>query len=280
MRFIDLDELEPLIRDLIPGLEEARDAVYAENDPEKRADLIDKYRQRWVALRPAMETLSHGKCWYVECTNPGTDDDVDHYRPKGRIAEDRKHPGYYWLAFDWQNLRLSCHRANRPRINPEEGSTGGKADHFPLIDPLARAYTPDDNIVQENPCIFDPTDPSDPPLLSFKPNGEVDLSPLVKGDSVIEERFRQTRLCLNLNWPTFRDARTELYNEIARLVRRGTKLEPPSPSSRLSEAFLNNVKDLVRIMSPRRQYSAAARIYVESFSDIWWVRDIVLRVVR
>lgn len=279
MRFIDLDDLEPLIRSLIPALEEAKAAVDAELDPAKRSDLIDRYRPRWVALRDAMEQLSHGKCWYIECTNPGTDDDVDHYRPKGRINENAHHPGYYWLAFDWQNMRLSCHRANRLRYNPYLALTGGKADHFPLIDEAARAYAPGDDLDSEFPCIFDPTNPADPPLLSFLPNGEVDLAPDVKGNASIEERFRQTRICLNMDWPTFRDARVELYNEVVRLVRLGTKLQPASSADNGSFAFLANVRTIVKMTSPRRQYSAAAKVYIQSFSDVWWIREIVMRLV-
>ncbi len=151
MRFIDLEKLKPRIRHLIPALEEARDAVLAENDPAQRATLIDRYRGRWTALRTEYAAFTYDKCWYVECKNPGTDDDMDHFRPKLRVQEDPTHPGYYWFAFDWTNLRLSCHRANRLRINPEDGETGGKGDHFPLIDPAQRAQTPADGKGHEVP---------------------------------------------------------------------------------------------------------------------------------
>lgn len=279
MRFIDLDQLEPSVRPYLEELAEATVAVVAETDPAKRTDLITKYRPRWVALRRAMEELSHGKCWYIECRNLGTDDDVDHYRPKGRISEDSDHPGYYWLAFSWRNLRLSCQRANRARTSPETGVTGGKADHFPLIDPDSRARGPADDLQLETPAILDPTNPADPPLLTFLPNGEADLSPEYKGNDVLEKRFDQTRLCLNLNWPTFRDARTELYNRIRILVERGTGLAPDRPwAENPSEAFQDIMRDLIKLMSAEEEYSSAARIYVESFRDEWWIRQIVLKV--
>ena len=46
-----------------------------------------------------------------------------------------------------------------------------------------------------------------------------------------------------------------------------------------SGAFLDAVRDLVKVIDREEVYSAAARVYVESFKhEIWWVRDIVLKV--
>ena len=84
MRFIDLEQLEPRVRELLPPLAEAQQQLMAEADPAGRRTLIDEYRGRWVALRDAFEEFSNGKCWYVECRNPGTDNDIDHFRPKLR----------------------------------------------------------------------------------------------------------------------------------------------------------------------------------------------------
>lgn len=280
MRFIDLEKLKPKIRHLIAALEEAHDAVMTETNCERRAKLINKYRPRWTALRQAFDAYSYEKCWYVECRNPGTDDDIDHFRPKLGVKEEPDHPGYYWLAFDWRNMRLSCHRANRPRINPETGVAGGKAEHFPLVDPLMRARSPADDLAREVPALLDPTNPADPVLLSFKPNGEVDLSPEYKGQPVAEVKFEASRIYLHLNWPKFRDARVILYNEIERIVDRGEREAPQDYSGvhAAGEAFMAAIRDLRTAMDPREEYSAAARVYVESFKHVWWVREIVLRL--
>jgi uncharacterized protein (TIGR02646 family) len=280
MRFIDLEGLRPKIRHLIAALEQAQDIVTAEPDPERRAELINSYRPRWVALREAFDAYSHGKCWYIECKNPGTDDDVDHFRPKLGVKEEPDHPGYYWLAFDWRNMRLSCHRANRPRINPETDITGGKAEHFPLVSPSIRARSPADDLTREIPALLDPTNPVDPILLSFKPNGEVDLSPERKGDHVAEAKFDASRLYLHLNWPEFRDARVILFNNIERIVDRGEREAPHDFTNAYAagEAFKDVIRDLRTAMSPYAEYSSAARIFVESFKNVWWVRDIVLRL--
>jgi hypothetical protein len=280
MRFIDLEQIKPRIRDRIAALEEARAAVLAEPDRDRRAALIDHHRNRWTALREAFAAASSDKCWYIECKNLGTDDDIDHYRPKGGVKEAPDHPGYYWLAFDWPTLRLSCHRANRPRVNPESTETGGKAEHFPLINPGHRSMGPGDDLSREIPLLLDPTRLTDVALLSFKPNGEVDLSPEFKGERVAEAKFEASRLILHLNWPKFRDARVVLFNRIARIVDRGEREAPQNYSDMhaAGNAFVDACRDLRTTMSAPEEYSAAARVYVESFKHVWWVRDIVLKV--
>ncbi len=139
---------------------------------------------------------------------------------------------------------------------------------------------PGADLARETPALFDPTRMADVVMLSFKPNGEVDLSPEFKDDPVAELRFEASRLCLHLNWPKFRDARVVLYNQVARLVDRGERAAPQNYSALhfADDAFLNICRDLRNVMRARQEYSAAARVYVESFRHLWWVRDVVLKV--
>lgn len=283
MRFIDLEDLDrtrPEIATILADLEKARAEVGAEHDPELRAQLIERYQRKWAALRPYLSELSYNKCWYVECLNPGTDDDIDHFRPKLEIDEEPGHPGYYWLAFDWQNFRLSCHRANRPRINPLTHETGGKAAHFPLVGTSTRAFSPDDNLSLEFPGLLDPTDPTDPRFVSFTSNGEAVLSPEYHGSEQAEQRLEYSRRYLNLNWPRFVDDRLVLYNIILRYIERGQAEAPIRFDAGASLGFKNILKDLRKLMAPSSPYSSAATIFIESFRYVWWVNDIVLRGPR
>ena len=281
MRFIDIEDLDrsdPTLRSVLNDLNQAGIEVTNEADPERRSKLIEIYRARWVALRPFLSALSHDKCWYLECKNPGTDDDVDHYRPKLAVKEDKKHPGYYWLAFDLYNLRLSCHRANRLRINPDTGETGGKAEHFPLLDEGSRAFGPSDDIDAEKPGLFDPTDPGDPRFISFAPSGEAFLTPKYQDSDNAQKRFEFSRLYLHLNWPAFMDERATLYNVVARHVERGQVAAPRnSYEAGASATFKNAIRDLRRLMAPDAPYSSAAANYIASFRYLWWVDEIVLR---
>ena len=280
MRLINLEAIRPKIRNEIQQLEEAKRKVIGETNPDERKALFTRYRNRWTAVRDAFEEYSNGKCWYVECKNPGADNDIDHFRPKSRVAEDGTHPGYYWLAFDWRNLRLSCQRANRPRRDPESGETGGKSDNFPLANPKNRAREPNDDLSIEIPTIVDPTNPGDVAMLTFGASGEVELVSERKGEPLAEAKLEASRSYLHLNWPRFRDDRVTLYNEIERTVHRGEVLAPQDYGGMhaVAQAFLDICNDLAELTEPHREYSKAARAYVEMFRDRWWIRDIVLRV--
>jgi hypothetical protein len=64
------------------------DSIY--NDPTVKAILIK---------------AQHQKCCFCERLI-GNDGDVEHFRPKSAYSQNRKleRPGYYWLAYDWDNL--------------------------------------------------------------------------------------------------------------------------------------------------------------------------------
>ena len=67
-------------------------------------------------VKRRLEELFHGKCAYCETYySASAPVDVEHYRPKGAVSEDDKHPGYWWLAMAWDNLLPSCIDCNRKR---------------------------------------------------------------------------------------------------------------------------------------------------------------------
>jgi hypothetical protein len=280
MRFINIEDLRPLIRELIPGLAAATAEVNAAADTATRKALIEKHRGKWVACRQALSQLSAGKCWYMECKTPGADDDVDHYRPKNAVTEDETHPGYYWEAFNWRNFRLSCQRANRPKKGTDGATTLGKAAHFPLWAQSVRAMNPAADLLAERPLVLDPTNPLDPLILTFKPNGEVDLSPEFKNDVFHEAKFAASVLALHFNWPGFTDERSGIYSLVERAVDRGSRHAPASFPEfvNASQDFKECISELVKLMDKESEYSSAARIYVQSFRHVWWVDGIVLKL--
>ncbi len=125
----------------------------------------------WRDLAPELAKLQNGKCWYSESQNPGSDKNIDHFRPKNRVAEDLNHEGYWWLAFDWKNYRYSCQWCNQRRDDVANKTDGGKWDHFPLGTDSFRAQQESDNFMFEDAELLDPIDPDDWKLLTFLPNG-------------------------------------------------------------------------------------------------------------
>ena len=130
-------------------------------------------------VRAALEKLFHDKCAYCESKMSGILDwNVEHFRPKGRVAERDDHPGYYWLAYDWDNLYPSCtfcnqRRKDKPRWgDPTYAESGGKSDQFPLEDETMRIMSPDD-IKQEDPLLIDPCNDNPEEYLGYDIHGHV-----------------------------------------------------------------------------------------------------------
>ena len=101
----------------------------------KLDDDIWKGFRDWLKLH-----VFHNKCAYCESRIVGFPGDTEHFRPKNRVrivedddssivkvideeGEEIEHPGYFWLAYHWQNLLPSCQFCN---------AAGGKLDLFPV----------------------------------------------------------------------------------------------------------------------------------------------------
>jgi uncharacterized protein (TIGR02646 family) len=280
VRYIDLDLLlgDPQTQPIIDAAEAASQAVLAEVDPAERAALIDANRARWVAFRPEFQRVFGNKCWYVECRNPGTDDDIDHFRPKGRIAEAPDHSGYWWQALNWRNFRLSCHRANRLRGNPETGETHGKGDHFPLLVEQDRCISPANDLALERPTLLDPTDPADPPLLTFDIDGRVAVSPTYEHDENSVKRVEDSRVYLHLDWPQFKEDRQALYRYVLTKVTDGDNAHSRflNGEAGARESLKAVARDLLRLTRDNEPYSRAAQAYISRFRDRGWVKAFVL----
>ena len=102
-------------------------------------------------VKGVLRDAQHGKCCYCE----GRFDayaaaDIEHYRPKGAARQDDNsptlRPGYYWLAYSWENLYWCCQVCNRSH----------KKDFFPLANPALRARSHTGNVTQEKPLLLDP----------------------------------------------------------------------------------------------------------------------------
>jgi hypothetical protein len=269
--------LRPGVADLIARTEAARAEIAAARSKRARKALIKKYRPLWVEFREHFEATYGAKCWYIECSNPGTDDDVDHFRPKARVTERRDHPGYWWEALNWRNFRLSCHRANRPRRTPEGTATFGKANHFPVLEEDDRWLRPSD-VRRESPALLDPTDPADPPLLTFDPNGFVALSPAFAGDPAAASRFEASREYLWLDWHEFVRARRDTYAAVWLLVEQGDRWDRLLQLGEgvAKEGMLDISRKLIGLTRDSQEYSRAAAAYVRMFRDREWIRDNVM----
>lgn len=70
------------------------------------------------SVKNALIKAQHGKCAFCESKIRHVDHgDVEHYRPKGGFRqssnEPLEQPGYFWLAYVWENLFLACALCNQ-----------------------------------------------------------------------------------------------------------------------------------------------------------------------
>lgn len=115
----------------------------------------------WRELKDGLANLLYDKCWYCETAVDRSDNAVDHFRPKGKVSDATKpHAGYRWLAFDEGNFRYACTYCNSRRKDLENGTAGGKADRFPLVNEAHRVYAVG-AVAAEQPLLLDPCEISD-----------------------------------------------------------------------------------------------------------------------
>ncbi|MBN3769265.1 hypothetical protein [Burkholderia sp. Se-20378] len=188
-------------------LDRARDHVKS-TDPKKGTGVFSVYKLPDVKL--ALEKLFHGKCAYCESAYASTAPvDVEHFRPKGAVAEDEKHPGYWWLASDWENLLPSCIDCNRRRgqrtpsgfskllkydeksreFNKSKILKTGKADSFPISG--TRAQAEQTKFDKESALLLDPCRDNPSDHIAFNVNGVTSIALVYpKGDgNVARTRF-------------------------------------------------------------------------------------------
>ena len=120
-------------------------------------------------VKEALNSLFHFKCAYCEFIyGPGAPVDIEHFRPKGKVAEDSSHPGYWWLASTWENLLPCCIDCNRKRKQDHHMDPGdptrvtnfqsGKKAAFPLSLGGQRATGPGDDLSLEDHLLINPTE--------------------------------------------------------------------------------------------------------------------------
>lgn len=127
----------------------------------------------WRELKDGLASLLHDKCWYCESVVDRSDNAVDHFRPKGKVSDAaNQHTGYRWLTFDESNFRYACTYCNSRRKDLENGTAGGKADRFPLVNEAQRVYAVG-AVAAEQPLLLDPCEISDWRLLGcHQENGQ------------------------------------------------------------------------------------------------------------
>ncbi|EPR43439.1 hypothetical protein dsx2_2290 [Desulfovibrio sp. X2] len=228
----------------------------------------------WCEAKDSLAELSHDKCWYCESKQIRSDDAVDHYRPKGNVQDtEREHPGYWWLAFDKQNLRYSCTFCNSRRKNPATGETEGKGDYFPLKDEKKRAYNPGDER-NEEPLLLDPCNSADPSLLDYRSDGK----PCCKfpDDPDCVQRVKASIKLYHLDHEGTAEERRLLGEEIKSWLEEANEAyeDKKNGDRQAARTYSSRFRDIQTKMRPEAEYSVFAKRFIASFRHYEWVDEL------
>lgn len=155
-------------------------------------------------VRDALKAAQRGKCAFCECRIDATNyGDVEHYRPKAAYRQNRgdplTRPGYYWLAYEWDNLFLSCQLCNQEF----------KENLFPLAPNGVRATSHTKSLAAEQPLLLHPEHDDPEQHLTFvnehimprngSSRGAATIEVLgLDRDAMNEERRRRRRILLQV----------------------------------------------------------------------------------
>ncbi len=151
-------------------IESLKEVVNIANSAHKDKISSDIYRADDVYKR--LKNLYNNKCAYCESYEP--EPEIEHYRPKKRVSEDKTHIGYYWLCYEWTNLLPACHDCNKAGVKGNRFPIEGIRKYAPKflsnnrdIDLIQNELT-DSYLVEEKPLFLNPEIPDFDPFFYFE----------------------------------------------------------------------------------------------------------------
>ncbi|MNY25095.1 hypothetical protein D3C86_1588530 [compost metagenome] len=210
------------------------------------------------------------KCAYCESSYGAVyDGDVEHFRPKGKVAEkDPPTPGYYWLANEWSNLYLACQHCNQRRKHVLAGATEavgyGKLDQFPIAKETKRLKTHTDLLRKEDssrllldPCKDDPTK-----HLAYEDKEGVVIPLTIKGQKSVEVYVLQRPLLVQER----KKQLILLFDQIGRVKRELERLNKDSGVDQ-KRYFEKEFEALIAYTKPESIYAGMSRFFVKKFIE-------------
>ena len=174
---------------------------------------------------------------------------MEHYRPKGAVqqalGQKKEYPGYYWLAYDWNNLLFSCTACNTK-----------KGELFPLLDKKARARSHHDDITMEQALLINPTVENPRDHIRFREDMPEYLTEIGKITIQYLDLCRAQLKADRREWlgilKTYRD-----FIEV-------TKNSSDTETQRMREKAL---QFLAEAISPEAKYSSMAQDFIKAYTS-------------
>jgi hypothetical protein len=181
-------------------------------------------------VKDALVTMNSGKCSYCESffrhVDPGT---IDHFRPKTAVQQERgeplERPGYYWLAYEWENLLLSCPICNQ----------SFKRNLFPLVNPLQRAKNHSHDVSTEQPLLINPATEEPADFIGFHSEILFPMDENIRGRTTID--------IFQLNDREYLVERRRVHLILVRLLINEVKNAPESEDGQKARALLRRMRE-------------------------------------
>lgn len=152
--------------------------------------------------------------------------------------------GYWWLAYDYLNYRLSCEVCNRP------SGEGGKKDIFPLKQDILPSEPFAENEVDY--LLIDPCEYNDTKLIGFDENGAI-----IALSSDTWERTRVNVSRAVYNWDHFNAARKRV-----RLQCRTALMAFDLAYENGSDRMLDAIEGISCLVDDKTPYASFAKQYI------------------
>ncbi|MFK4389893.1 uncharacterized protein (TIGR02646 family) [Peribacillus frigoritolerans] len=226
--------------------------------------LFNVYKKTYV--REALRDLFKKKCAYCESFLAHIEHaHIEHWRPKGKVAEEKEHFGYYWLAADWDNLFYTCGVCN----------SSFKGNKFP-IDPKSHyaMNSEDDYLTLERPLLINPCVDNPELFFNFTDEGTIHSKSL-KGIKSIEV-YGLNREDLNLRRKVY--ARHTIINRLDDIIQ--DILDFQDTPDVLFRRTKRNIKDLKCYINEEAEYIAMTKSIIKRYRAEYKENSFFLEVTK
>ena len=205
------------------------------------------FTSHWGAddVRSQLWDMQYGKCCYCERKrDKKRESDIEHFRPKAKITglPDDK-PGYWWLAYEWDNLFFSCRACNQEY----------KKNHFPVRDEIKRACCKGDSLEAEQAYLINPETDNPDDFILYEWLWDEQFV-FIRGR---EERGEETIKILGLNRETLLTERGQVLDVLKNVAWLMIKaLEEGNPI-----LIERRKSQILRMTSPKERFSGFRRYF-------------------
>lgn len=256
------EELPPKIKAWLNKVKDANKELNKVKPTAEHHAYIERKKTLWADddLKEWLLSLSKDKCWYTEVKHGADYPEVEHFRPKKSAKNENSlvvSDGYYWLAFNLTNYRISKGMPNRK-----------KGTFFPVVDGARRANDHTMCHLDERPWFLDPLSPRDHMLLSFNDNGKA--VPEIGVTGLQKTRVSFTIKHFGLNHGLLNRRRKEVWKTSRQLYAKYCRLTITaelSGSMRAEGKAEEALEQVMQLIKPSAEFSSVAKAALKSTGD-------------